>query len=128
MTSLITDLLDQLDVELRYQFEERAGAIEFGSGVPRDEAEALGLIDLLRSHPGALLGITAYEIERDGRVAIIVTTGTDAAGSISNRLLMTVDLAEVISTRFGGIAILGPFDQTMTQASSVAETRLPTRS
>ena len=128
MPSLIADLLDRLDVELRYQFEERAGAIEFGSGVPRDEAEALGLIDLLRSHPGALLGITAYEIERDGRVAIIVTTGTDAAGSISNRLLMTVDLAEVISTRFGGIAILGPFDQTMTQASSVAETRLPTRS
>ena len=128
MTSLITDLLDQLDVELRYQFEERAGAIEFGSGVPRDEAEALGLIDLLRSHPGALLGITAYENERDGRVAIIVTTGTDAAGSISNRLLMTVDLAEVISTRFGGIAVLGPFGQTMTQASSVADTRLPTRS
>ena len=128
MPSLVADLLARLDVELRYQFEERAGAIEFGSGVPRDEAEALGLIDLLRSHPGALLGIMAYEIERDGRVDVIVTTRADGASSIGSPLLTIVNLAKVVAIRFGGIAVLGPFDQTMTQASSVAETRLPTRS
>ena len=122
MPSLIADLLARLDVELRYQFDESAGAIEFGSGVPRDEAEALGLIDLLRSHPGALLGVTAYEIEQGGRIDVIVTTDADAAGSAGSALLRTVDLAEVIATRFGGIAVLGPFDQTMTQASSVADT------
>ena len=55
MTSLIADLLARLDVELRYQFEESAGAIEFDSAVPRDEAEALALIDLLRAHPGRFL-------------------------------------------------------------------------
>ena len=107
MPSLIADLLDRLDVELRYQFEERAGAIEFGSEVPRDEAEALGLIDLLRSHPGALLGIMAYEIERDGRVDVIVTTGA-AVPLTGSALFGTVNLAEVIATRFGGIAVLGP--------------------
>ena len=52
MPSLIADLLDRLDTERRYEFEERAGTIEFDSKVPRDEAEALALLDLLRSHPG----------------------------------------------------------------------------
>ena len=66
MPSLIADLLDRLDTERRYEFEERAGTIEFDSGVPRDEAEALALIDLLRTHPAALLGVTALEVERDG--------------------------------------------------------------
>jgi hypothetical protein len=108
MTSLIADMLDRLDVELRYQFEERAGTIEFDCQQTRDQAEVLALVDLLRSHPGALVGVTTYEIERDGRIVVIVTTTTYAT-PISGSLLRTVDLAEVISTRFGGIAVVGPF-------------------
>ena len=57
MPSLLADLLDRLDPERRYEFEERAGTIEFDSAVPRDEAEALALIGLLRTHPAALLGV-----------------------------------------------------------------------
>ena len=38
MPSLIADVLDRLDAERRYQFEEIAGTIEFDSKVPRDEA------------------------------------------------------------------------------------------
>ena len=41
MPSLIADLLDRLDPERRYEFEERAGTIEFDSQLPRDDAEAL---------------------------------------------------------------------------------------
>ena len=84
MTSLISDLLARLDTERQYEFEERAGTIEFDSGVTRDEAEALALIDLLRTHPAALLDITALEIERDGESQIIAdacSTGRPFVGA-----------------------------------------------
>ena len=62
MASLIADLLDRLDAERRYAFEERAGAMEFDSRIERDYAECLALIDLLRTYPGALIGVTSCEI------------------------------------------------------------------
>ena len=61
--SLIADLLVRLDPDLRYQFEERAGIMEFDGGLSRDEAEALALVDLLRPHPGALVGLAALQVE-----------------------------------------------------------------
>ena len=108
MPSLIADLLARLDVELRYQFEERAGAIEFDSGVPRDQAEALVLIDLLRTHPGALLGVTALEVEHDGHIQFVITNDL---GSVDSRLepgamAHIVDLADVVRTHFGGLAVI----------------------
>ena len=107
MPSLIADLLARLDVELRYQFEERAGAIEFDSGVPRDEA-ALALIDLLRTHPGALLGLTALEVEHDGHIQFVITNDL---GSLDSRLgsgamAHIVDLSDVVRTQFGGLAVI----------------------
>ena len=78
MPSLIADLLDRLDTERRYGFEERAGTIEFDSRVSRDEAEALALIDLPRSHPAALTGITALEVDHDGYVDTVITTDLEA--------------------------------------------------
>ena len=62
MTSLIADLLGRLDDDRRYEFEERAGIIEFENGQPRDLAECFALIDLLRSYAGALIGVTAIEV------------------------------------------------------------------
>ena len=108
MTSLIADLLDRLDTERRYEFEERAGTIEFDSGVPRDEAEALALIDMLRTHPAALLGVTALEIERDGESLLVVTTDLDAAEAHFGGIQSFVDLAEIVRTQFGGIALITP--------------------
>ena len=108
MPSLIADLLERLEPERRYEFEERAGAIEFDSGVPRDEAEALGLIDLLRTHPGALLGLTALEVEHDGHIQFVITNDL---GSVDRRLgsgamAHIVDLADVVRTQFGGLAVI----------------------
>jgi hypothetical protein len=108
MPSLIADLLDRLDVELRYQFAESAGAIEFDSGVPRDEAEALGLIDLLRTHPGALLGVTALEVEHDGHTEFVITNDLESvdrhfgAGAMAH----IVDLADMVRGQFGGLAVI----------------------
>ena len=71
---MIADLLDRLDTERRYEFEERVGAIELDPKVPRDEAEALALIDLLRTHPAAHVGVTALEVDRGGVTDTVVTT------------------------------------------------------
>jgi hypothetical protein len=107
MTSLIADLLDRLDAERRYEFEERAGTIEFDSAVPRDEAEALALIDLLRTHPAALLGVTALEVKRDGRTVFVITNDLEAVdrhfgpGAMSH----IVDLAGVVRSQ-GGLAVV----------------------
>ena len=110
MTSLIADLLDRLDTERRYEFEERAGTSEFDSRVPRDEAEALALIDLLRSHPSALVGFTALEVDHDGETETVITTDLDMVDRHFGResLAHIVDLAEVVRTHFGGLARVTP--------------------
>ena len=108
MTSLIADLLGRLDTERRYEFEERAGTIEFDSGVTRDDAEVLALIDLLRTHPAALLGVTALEIQRDGESQIVVTTDLNTAAAHFGGIQRFVDLAELVRTQFGGLALITP--------------------
>ena len=112
MSSLIADLLDRLDTERRYGFEERAGTIEFDSRVSRDEAEALALIDLLRSHPAALVGVTALEVGHDGEIETVITTDLDLVDRHFGRksLAHIVDLAEVVRTHFGGLARVTPLD------------------
>lgn len=111
--SLIADLLALLDVERRYEFEERAGIIEFDGGVPRDQAECLALIDLLRRHPGALVGLTALQVENRGKPAFVLTTDIDFARDHLPTLGVTViaeaDPAEVIRTHFSGTALLVRF-------------------
>lgn len=112
MPSLIADLLDRLDHERRYEFEERAGTIEFDSRVPRDEAEALALIDLLRAHPSALLGVTALEVEQEGRVRVVLTTNPDSFDRRfgTDALAHIVDLADVVRTQFGSLALVTRLD------------------
>ena len=112
MPLLIADLLDRLDTERRHEFEERAGTIEFDSRVPRDEAEALALIDLLRSHPAALTGMTALEVDHDGESDTVITTDLDSVDRYFGResLAHIVDLANVVRTHFGGLARLTPLD------------------
>ena len=109
---LIVDLLDRLDTERRYEFEERVGAIELDSKAPRDEAEALALIDLLRTHPAAHVGVTALEVDRGGVTDTVVTTELDAVDRHFGResLAHIVDLHEVVQTDFGGLARLTPDD------------------
>ena len=114
MPSLIADLLSRLDVELRYQFEESAGTIEFDSGVPRDEAEALALIDLLRTHPGALLGVTVVQVNHDGHTDFVITNDLESVDRHfgSAALAHIVDLADVVRTQFGGLAVIHQLGDT----------------
>ena len=107
--SLIADLLDRLDAERRYLFDERAGIVEVENGVDRDTAEVLALIDLLRAHPAALIGVTAFEVAHGATRSFLVTTNagstTDLFGADALRI---VDLAGALRTEFDGLAVLEP--------------------
>lgn len=57
MHPLVETIVTQLDADLREEFDERAGIIEFEAKLPRDHAECLALLDVLRRHPAVLMAI-----------------------------------------------------------------------
>jgi hypothetical protein len=113
--SLIADLLAKLDPELRYEFEERAGIIEFDANVDRDQAEAYALIDLLRTHPDALVGLAVLQVASDDRVQFVLASDVEAARGRFEAVTLTpmrvADLAEVVKTQFDGLARLERFER-----------------
>jgi hypothetical protein len=48
---IVEALVSRLDADLREAFEERAGILTFDAGKPRDLAEALALLDVIRTYP-----------------------------------------------------------------------------
>lgn len=101
------DLIDRLDANLREEFEERAGIVEFDGLQPREHAEALALLDVLRLRPAALLGVEVLEVEIDGGRRCALVTDRRA---VRLRLLCEADrdLAAIVAGRFGGAALLSP--------------------
>ena len=58
MDTLVLEIVQKLEVGLREEFEERAAIMEYDAGYPRDHAECLALLDVLRRNPPVLLGTT----------------------------------------------------------------------
>ena len=109
--SLIADLLDRLDAERRYEFDERAGILEVENGLDRDTAEILALIDLLRAHPAALIGVTTFGVTGGSIIgatrSFVATTKPESTTDLFGvDAIRTVDLADVIKTHFNGLAVL----------------------
>lgn len=108
--TLVADLVQRLDANLREDFEERAGIVEFDAGQPREHAEAIALLDVLRRHPAALLGVTALQIELDCEMRYAVTTDVGVArqqlSAVDGRVIRSVELAAVLRSRLGGLALL----------------------
>jgi hypothetical protein len=48
---IVDALVARLDDNLREAFEERAGILTWEAGKPRELAEALALLDVIRLHP-----------------------------------------------------------------------------
>lgn len=48
---IVTDFADLLDANLREAWEERAAVMQFEAGIPRDLAEALALLLVIRQYP-----------------------------------------------------------------------------
>ncbi len=103
----LQDLVGRLGAADRELYEERAAVREFDGLLPRDIAEAMALLDVLRLRPAALLGVTVVGVEVEGRERCALVTGRTA---LRLRLVCTAhrDLAAVVSEQFGGAALLSP--------------------
>jgi hypothetical protein len=53
----VVDLVNKLDADLREAWEERAGIMEFDSGLSREHAECLALLEVIRHHPEKVLSL-----------------------------------------------------------------------
>ena len=59
--AIVADIVSKLEDNLREDFEERAGIIEFDAKLSRGHAECLALLDVLRRHPEVLINAAASE-------------------------------------------------------------------
>ena len=104
----------RLDANLREDFEERAGIIEFDANEPREHAECLALLDVLKRHPAALIGVTALQVNLDGETHCVLTTDVDLArkhlADLGTSVIGVVDLATAVKAQFGGMALLTQID------------------
>lgn len=96
LSLLVADLVALLDDNLRETFEERAAIVEFDGKQPRELAECLALLDVVRRNRGALLGV--YLLQVDGRYLLTTEPGTARQSP--------VQLADVVRDAFGGTAQL----------------------
>jgi hypothetical protein len=62
---LVAEIVNRLDADLREDFEERAGIIEFDANLPRAHAECLALLNVLLRHPECLLVLTEQKVNKD---------------------------------------------------------------
>ena len=108
--SIVADLVQRLHPDLREDYEERAGIIEFDAAQPRELAEALAMLDVLRRHPAGLLGVTVLQVDLDGQPRFVITTDVDSAhrqlSSVDGRVIRVVELSSVVRVRLGGLALL----------------------
>lgn len=53
--TLVADMVNLLNDNLREEFEERAGIMEYSGNLSRAHAECLALLNILQRHPTALM-------------------------------------------------------------------------
>jgi hypothetical protein len=109
MYEVVSELLERLDADDRERFEERAGIVEFEGMLPREEAESYALLDVLRSNPFALTGVTVIRIDRENETLWVITTDAKGAQLIWRACgggARIVDLTDVVREQFGGAALL----------------------
>jgi hypothetical protein len=105
---LVAELVTRLDDALREDFEERAGIMEIDGQLPRGHAECRALLDVLHRHP--LSGISVLQIELDGSTEWLLTTDLTYArryaADVGGHEIAVRNLADVLLTQYGGIAVL----------------------
>lgn len=107
---MVAALVAQLDADLQEDFEERAAIVEFDANVPRPLAECLALLDVLRRHPGALLGVRALQVALQGRSYVVLAASREGVaerlGLGSQLVIREADLASVVKEQFNGLAFV----------------------
>ncbi len=107
---IVTNLLSRLNDNLREEFEERAGILEFDALYPRRLAECLGLLDVLRRNLSSLSGVTGMQIVLDGQTQYLAVTSVEHASQhiadIHAEVVSMLDLREMLEEQYGGTACL----------------------
>lgn len=110
LSPVVDALVCRLDDNLREAFEERAGIMQFEAGQPRELAEALALLDVIRMNPLAVSDVVAMKVQLDGEVLTVLTTDVALAvqhfSDIGAKPVGPADLAEAVR-QFGIAAVLG---------------------
>ena len=115
LNALVAEMVAKLDENLREEFEERAGIVEFEAKKPRAYAEALALLNVLQRHPAVLTGVTVLQVEVNGAPRWLLATNVQAARqrlALAGGVLKgAFDLDSVIERQYGGMALLAPFKE-----------------
>lgn len=108
---IVESLLSRLTPDLREAFEERAGIMQFEAGHTRELAEALAMLEVIRTNPLAVSGLVALDMLLDGEPLTIVTADLPLTQQhlkdIHARVVAPVDLVKAVR-RMGMAAVLRP--------------------
>ncbi len=74
---VVADLVSRLEADMREYFEERAGIRQYDGGLPREMAECLALLDVVKRHPLALIGLTVLQVEQGPSTRVLMTTDAE---------------------------------------------------
>lgn len=111
---MVADLVERLSPDLREDFEERAGIIEYDAGLPRAHAESLALVSVLSRHPSAVSGVTALRVPTARGYRYLLTTHLeDTRARLASRGeadVTVVDLAHVLREYHGTAALIPDAD------------------
>ena len=66
MNEIVEQLLTHLSADLREDFEERAAIMEYDGGLPRDHAECLALLYLIKKNEGKMPSYIEGTLNRKG--------------------------------------------------------------
>jgi hypothetical protein len=106
----VKELIQSLSAEVREDFEERAGIMEFDGRTSRELAEALALLDVLKRRPAALLDIDVFSVTQDRITKYLICRRgrmtAERLRSVGYEAVKEVELSTTLWVHFNGLAML----------------------
>ena len=106
--NIVSEILENLNDDLREDFEERAAIMEFDGGLDRRLAEALALLCILHNHRSALV---ALEFHWNGEIQYLLTSSlSDAKLRLGDHIVRILDPVDLLHREFNDLAQLTATD------------------
>lgn len=104
---LVAEMVNRLSSDLREDFEERAGIMEFEVRLERAHAECLALLDVIQRNPHVLSGATLLQVKLKDAVYMGLTTNINHARwhlkNIGGVEITFLNLKDVLDHQFEGL-------------------------